>query len=798
MKTDRVRGKASGQSLPLIALMIVVLVAMVGLAVDVGNTYAEQRNTVRSSNAAALAGMTNLINGGDDTSVYNTIVHSLNSNNIQVAQGAEPQSGERVLVANYLDASGNPLAACPTVGSNCPAAALNGTTYIRVNVSGLVDTYFARVVNRPTLPVGANAWAKRGACTSGIYPIAIRDSYLGSNGFVNSEGTYSDANYRNKTIKTIEMHDPVNNPSGGFDWLRWSSDAGDQERGTTAAATEAMLTGPGNIAGGFDEAPWPSSNSLNLPQPAGYPLTPDQLSPGDWLYPNTGVSNASGIRQQLDWHIQNKTVMILPIWDTTVGSGNTAEYHSSRMGAFILLDYDLNGHGSFKLAYIGNAGECATLITNVPPTTNLGITGQVLFRPHDRVVPASRPPVEYEIVLDVSGSMSWTFAGYGSKNGNPILCTGVNAGCDGPHNYWRTESERRIYVAKQAIKAFIGQLQTNDIMRIVAFSGGPAHPIGNQSAINDLTKVWPATDWSSNHTTLNSAVDSAGAYNNNTYITDGLTPSAAGLAAGNQVLAAAPTQAADGQTYKRVVIFLTDGVANVFRDGSLPSYDNGCGPDIASCNVGYTTNGVAKPITAMGSEADSLKQLATIYVIALANVDDTGLTNVASAPNYPYYSTSEDGSNLQGIFSNIVTNVKYGTCVPAGGNSWADTMTDTQVGDVTPPLTFPTVGTVYLYDQNGHALPNGQGQAPIQVNPQSGKLVYHFDNLAPGTYQLKAFVAYKGSDDLSRIYDQIFNQNTATSDNQMTFSISGSNTLGNVIPMDKLYLDMSGSVCPTP
>ena len=57
MKACLVRTKTSGQSLPIIALMIVVLVAMVALAVDVGNTYAEQRSTVRASNAAALTGM---------------------------------------------------------------------------------------------------------------------------------------------------------------------------------------------------------------------------------------------------------------------------------------------------------------------------------------------------------------------------------------------------------------------------------------------------------------------------------------------------------------------------------------------------------------------------------------------------------------------------------------------------------------------------------------------------------------------------------------------------------------------
>src|SRR4029453_15872115 len=154
MKVRLARTKASGQSIPIIAPMIVVLFGMVGLAVDVGNTYAQQRNTVRASNSAALAGMTTLINGGSDDAVFKVISEWLKSNSIIVAKpGAVPQSGERSLVANYLDASGNPIASCPNIGG-CGGSVPQGVAYIRVNVGGKVDTYFARVVGRPDLPGG--------------------------------------------------------------------------------------------------------------------------------------------------------------------------------------------------------------------------------------------------------------------------------------------------------------------------------------------------------------------------------------------------------------------------------------------------------------------------------------------------------------------------------------------------------------------------------------------------------------------------------------------------------------------
>jgi hypothetical protein len=806
MKARLIRKKAGGQSIALIALMIVVLFAMVGLAVDVGNTYAEQRNTVRATDAASIAGMNALINGSDDATVYSVIVQSLSSNNIQVAeQGTQPEQGERVLEANYLDSSGNPIASCPYIGS-CGSTVPQGVTYLRVNVGGKVDTFFARLVGQNTLPVGANAFAAKGACTQGVYPIAVRDTFLNENGFVNPDKMYSDNIYRNKTVKRIQMHDPNNNPNGGFDWLQWK--AGNQAGSSTEMT--AMLTGPGNISEGLDEVtPWPSASSL--PQPAGYPIDPNHLNAGDWISGNSGVGNSSAVGAQLDQHIRDRTVMILPIWDSNLGSGQNAIYHISRLGAFLLTSYHLSGNfngsdpnkqGYFELVYLGDASECATL---VPPTVNkvnLGIVGQVNFRPRYYEVPKSRPPVQYEIILDVSGSMTWTFDGYGWKDGKKTLCTGANAGCNGTDNYWRDQTQRRIYIAKQAIKAFIDQMQPNDKMRLVTFSGdlGKSGPFGDQRAVDKLTHALPALDWSSDAAVLKDAVDDAGAQGGDPYKTEGRTPSAAGIAGGNQVLAAAPDQAPDGQTYKRVVIFLTDGVANIFRDGSLPGYTGNCAgaTEVASCNVG-TLNGKPLPITAMGLEADSLKQLAQIYVIALAGVDETGLKDVASGPNPPFFSSAKNGADLNGIFSSIATNVKYGTCVPAGGNSWLNTIDDSQAGDVAPPqgpLTFPVVGTAYLYDQNGNVLPNGKGQAPIMVDSQSGKLIYRFNDLTPGAYKIRAFVSYKGKDGESRIYDQLYNPNTATADTALSFQLAPSNALGTVVAMSQVYLDMSGAVCP--
>ena len=799
MNARLIRGKTKGQSLPLIALMIVVLFAMVGLAVDVGNTYAEQRNTVRASNASALSGMNTLINGGNDSTVYSTIVKSLQSNGIRVAApGAQPQSGERVLTANYLDAKGDPVAGCPNVGS-CGSATPQGVTYIHVDVGGKVDTYFARVVGQNTLPVNANAWASRGPCATGVYPIVVRDTYLDQNGFINPDSRYSDDIYLNKTEKRIYLKENAT-PNGGFSFAKWKQEnwAGNE------GELENMLTGDGNLDERFNEAPWPSSNSLNLPMPAGYPIKPGQLNAGDWIYGNSGLSNGqSGSTAQLNWHIQNRTILILPIFDADNGrDGANGNYHVSRLGAFMLRGYGHEGGPGkgwyLDMVYIGEAKDCAVLVTNAPKATSLGILGQVLYRPRSHLVPQSRPPVQYDIVLDVSGSMSWTFAGVGTRNGNDVQCTGANANCvGGTKDRYQDQTQRRIYIAKQALNTFIDNMNTNDMMRIVTFSGNLNQPPGqgnDQAAINQLTKALPTggpnNGWSSNKNALKAAVQSAGAQGD-AYTTLGLTPSAVGLAAGNQTLSSAPTQAPDGQTYKRVVIFMTDGVANVFRDGTYNSA-GGCGADVASCHVGYMPGGMPKPITAMGIEATYLKDLATIYVIALADVDETGLKNVASDQNYPFFSKALDGSQLPGILASIRTNVTDGQCVPTSRDfqkQFAPENASAGFG-----VTYPTVGYVTLTDQSGNPLPNGT--APVVVDQQTGNLAYRFSNMSPGTYQMSAWVGYKGDDNASRKYSLIFNRDTQTDDTSYTFQLAPSTALGQVVTGPSLNMDLNGVVCP--
>jgi hypothetical protein len=234
------RRRSKGQSLPLIALMIVVLVAMVGLSVDVGNTFQEERQAVSASNAASIAGMNTVIRrGASDTNklVYDSIVNSLNANGIQIAADGVATGEQLRLEAIYIDPQGKPIGSVTPDGNKIP----NNIGYIQVQLSGTVDTYFARVVGRSDLPVAASAYAGQCALGDGVYPIAVDKNLLDGTKFKKTEDLDGDTipdnkwrviqsgQYRGYTARQIFVHDGTQQP-GSFGFLRWMEDTGQTGR----------------------------------------------------------------------------------------------------------------------------------------------------------------------------------------------------------------------------------------------------------------------------------------------------------------------------------------------------------------------------------------------------------------------------------------------------------------------------------------------------------------------------------------------------------------------------------------
>jgi hypothetical protein len=199
---------------------------------------------------------------------------------------------------------------------------------------------------------------------NGVYPIAIDAALLDLNAgkFLPPADPveapfyklYSDETYQNKWQRRIYRS---NGPTLGYMYLRWRADA---TSGNIAAMT-AALTGTGTLEQGFDEVvPWPDPNT---PPPSSYPLRPGRLSEGDWMYVNTGLVASSGVAAVLDYHVQHRTVLVLPIVDTTVGTGQNTYKRMALFGNFLLRGYSMVSNNSYlDLVYVGqpSPAPCTT------------------------------------------------------------------------------------------------------------------------------------------------------------------------------------------------------------------------------------------------------------------------------------------------------------------------------------------------------------------------------------------------------------------------------------------------------
>lgn len=511
--------RAKGQSLPLIALMIVVLVAMVGLSVDVGNTFQEERQAVSAANAASIAGMNSVIRRSETDSndaVYGSIVDSLRANGVEIAPDGIPTGELRRLDATYIDPQGKPLGSVEPNGAPIP----QNVGYIQVAVSGTVDTYFARVVSRPDLPISATAYAGQCALGDGVYPIAIDKQLLDGTRFKRTEDLNGDnipdsswrviqsGKYRGYTARHINVHDGTGQP-GAFGFLRWMQDTGQTGRSAKSAQElEASFTGFGNLAWGFNEAPEPSFGggdpSLDPNNP--YPTRPGELNEGDWVWGTPGWKGG-GQDPLVNEHIRAGTRMVLPIYDEAVGVGtgdnNGVRYRVVEFGSFVVLNQNNNNAGGggnpqngvkyFDMVYLGPALRQTTAcsVSAVPPNDSdcCELWGDVTLWPEYLIDPENNQPIQYVVVLDQSGSMSANFDGQCDRNASngtppaqnfvgepgrfwqcsngPLYDTngdGIGDTAVAPENrvtgtgtnyYWSDRDERRITVAKKALETLI-------------------------------------------------------------------------------------------------------------------------------------------------------------------------------------------------------------------------------------------------------------------------------------------------------------------------------------------------------
>lgn len=795
----RLTNRQAGQALPLIALMIVVLVAMVGLSVDVGNTFAEEREAVAAGNAASLAGMDVYIKrqtGTTDQTIYQTIIASLKSNGVNaVPAGTTAQDGQLEMQAFYLDAQGRILG---PVTNNATSLRQNAA-YIQINLGGRVGTYFARVVGRPDLPIAANSYAGTCPPSHGVYPVAIDNGLINGTNFANpgdgnSDGkpdfnwrTLSSGPYKGYTARQVFVSEK--NP-GGFSWVRWT------QSGTSAKALETSLFSPGDLPSGFQEAPWPTGTTL--PKPAIYPEKPGTINAGDWVYGTASWKN-SNVDSAIGEHKGKGTRLILPMYDVILPDGSNSANNNYRVvnfGVFVVLGSGGSAGNSYlDLAYIGGADKMQTScsVTPPPPPTTQAppLVGNVELWPEYTEANQERLPIQYVVVLDVSGSMSANFDGQCNNTGSTIQCTNGPAGAPpvtvdntGPSYWWSNVKERRIYVAKNALKRLV------DLANVKGSASYNAAFPTDQIALVTFTQESTSANakpFSDAAATVNGYITGAGWKE---YQTSGGTNGAAGLLRAARIFESAPRStvftAPNGQQkkydYKRVVVFITDGVSNNFLSRTASNLhggnsDAGTYPSGSPCRVGkvaenascQTTagggkyNGMDRPITqAVNVSNQDIKNNsavgAEVFAIALSAIPDTGLRDgIASFTDYFFQASKLETyaggkTNVDVIMETIGGKVKDPVCVPGANNEWLGSITPAEFKP-TNGLKFPDIGRVILTD----LATNTVYQAPIRVGT-GGKATYRFEGLPRGTYKMEAGVFYVHPvDGVVREYKMIYN-----------------------------------------
>lgn len=818
MNQRLVRAKSPGQSIPLIALMMVVLIAMVGLSVDVGNTYAEQRSTVRATDAAALAGMNSMVQGGSDADIRNTIQASLISNGIDAAPfnpEAEEDISKRTYRATYLNAKGVSIG---TVGGgSIPAEA----TYVRVQVDGKVSTYFARIVGRPDLPVNATAYAAKCAPTNGLYPMAVSETDINNNGFTQPSatsdlqfyGTYKDdANPLGRPQRRLYLANNAANNS--FNFLSWTTAKQDLN------GLVASFTSDGDIDLGYAEAAWGSTTQA---APTKYPLKPGEINKEDWAFGNGSVTTTTGIpaalAAQFDRLKANNTVLLLPI--VSAGSGGNVSYLVSDIGSFYLRGYGKNAAGQVyvDLVHLGSANETACLSTPANEGTGkqTNLQGTIFVKPRWGVYTEPRRPVQYQIILDVTGSMSWNINGYGTVNGRDYQCErpsnpnprnltyyDVDNGCDGgPNSAWKNVNERRIYVAKQAIFKFIDLMNAEDRMRVTVFS-------------STGVSVIPSTGWTGDKTLLKAQTQAAGAFNGDPWRTRGGTNGPKAIQETKKVIDAAPDKdPVTGLEYRKVVVYLTDGVSNYFlgtgnnlrndaRDVCRQISENEARNTVDPCQIGEVGgagSGNWRPVSQMIQQADILKKSdpsMVLYVIAMGPVDEKGLPNTASSAG-TFYRASNDAA-VQTIFEEINRLTELGGCTPSGAGDWKNRIEGLYKSSTDRDGLRPLPAGVYGYvtlTRDGAA---DSIQVPITQAPNdAGVLNFSYPNIQPGTYNVQGYVRYKATDDGktpgdNRIhtYDH-FQLPGLTLSPSTSIDVVANDALGNTVTVGPFYLDLSAA-----
>jgi hypothetical protein len=155
--------RESGQALVFVGLSLVVLVAVVGLAIDMGYLRYTKRRLQTAADSAAIAGASELANGNFQTAALNDSKSNGFENGVN-----------GVTVTSHHPPVGAPF-----------AAKVNANTFVEVQVQQDAPTFFMRIFGVNHATIGATAVAQLASSRGCIYALGLLNG-LTVNGTVNA------------------------------------------------------------------------------------------------------------------------------------------------------------------------------------------------------------------------------------------------------------------------------------------------------------------------------------------------------------------------------------------------------------------------------------------------------------------------------------------------------------------------------------------------------------------------------------------------------------------------------------
>ncbi|HET6732746.1 pilus assembly protein TadG-related protein [Mycobacterium sp.] len=328
MSTSHTRDER-GQVLVIVALGLIGIIAMVGLVVDGGYAWSQQRVTQNAADSVAEAGAIVLMEN-----VAGTVPTKTDADVLAAVNRAATNNGFGAPVAYYTDFNGNLLDATGAVTADPATAALvgsgaipTGAKGVKANAKQTVNTFLMPVIGIPTLDIEATATARAGfresVCEAEagciVLPVTVPTTVIGCDGSNNLD-QIEDASGNPVLFVAPSEYQTVplcKNSPGNVGWLDWTPTAGG-----TSELVDAILT--------------PSNPRLEWPQ---------------WYYiTSTGNVNSAPVENALRTY--DGDLVSIPMFDATCdeqptgpfttdcpighlgGNGSNQWYHLASMAGF--------------------------------------------------------------------------------------------------------------------------------------------------------------------------------------------------------------------------------------------------------------------------------------------------------------------------------------------------------------------------------------------------------------------------------------------------------------------------------